>query len=82
MFHLEAFLHNKRFLISKGCSLSDFIDKNYRSKIVFDINELSTTLKNIKLKINPKDWYNNFENLYKDFESFTSKRFKESINEL
>lgn len=79
---LEAFLNNKRFLISKGCSLSDFINKNYRSKIVFDINELSSTLKNIKKKVNPKDWYNNFENLSKDFESFTSKSFKESINEL
>ena len=79
---LEAFLNNKRFLISKGCSLSEFIDKKYRSKIVFDLNELSTTLKNIKQKVNPKDWYNNFDNLYKDFESFTSKRFKESINEL
>tara|TARA_Y200000002_G_scaffold275697_1_gene229956 strand:- start:4210 stop:5346 length:1137 start_codon:yes stop_codon:yes gene_type:complete len=79
---LEAFLNNKRFLISKGCSLSEFINKDYRNKIVFDLADFSLILKNIIQKVNPKDWYDNFENLYKDFENFTIKSFKESINEL
>ncbi len=79
---LEAFLNNKRFLISKGCSLSEFINKDYRNKIVFDLADFSLILKNIFQKVNPKDWYDNFENLYKDFENFTIKSFKESINEL
>ena len=30
---IEAFLHNKRFLISNGCSLSDFIDKDITIKL-------------------------------------------------
>ena len=79
---LEAFMNNKRFLISNGCSLSDFIEKDVFNKVVFDLNELHYTLKNIRTIANPKDWYYNFDKLYKNLENFSFKSFAKSLNEL
>ena len=75
-------LNNKRFLISNGCSLSEFIEKDVFNKVVFDLNELKYTLKNIRTIVNPKDWYYNFDKLYKNLENFSFKSFTKSINEL
>ena len=36
---IEAFMNNKRFLFSNGCSLCDFIEKDLFNKVVFDLNE-------------------------------------------
>ena len=79
---IEAFMNNKRFLISNGCSLSEFIEKDVFNKVVFDLNELKYTLKNIRTIANPKDWYYNFDKIYKNLESFSFKSFTKSINEL
>ena len=79
---LEAFMNNKRFLISNGCSLSEFIEKDVFNKVVFDLNELKYTLKNIRTIANPKDWYYNFDKIYENLENFSFKSFAKSLNEL
>ena len=79
---IEAFMNNKRFLISNGCSLSEFIEKDVFNKVVFDLNELKYTLKNIRTIANPKDWYYNFDKIYENLENFSFKSFAKSLNEL
>ena len=79
---LEAFLNNKRFFISKGCSLGDFIDNDYKNNLVFELKELSNLLKNIRTISDGKSWYDNFEKLNYSLERFTYKRFRDSLNQL
>ena len=79
---LEAFLNNKRFFISKGCSLSDFIHQDFKSNLVFELKELSHLLKNIRVISDGKNWYKIFPKLNISFEKFTYKSFQESLNQL
>ena len=76
---LEAFLNNKRFLISKGCSLSDFIHEDFKSNLVFELKELSHLLKNIRVISDGKNWYKIFPKLNISFEKFTYKSFQDLL---
>ena len=79
---IEAFLNNKRFFISEGCSLSDFIHKDCKDKIVFSINNMKSTLKNIKILSDEISWYNDFDKLNESFSKFTVKSFREALDEI
>ncbi len=79
---IEAFTNNRRFLISSGCSLSDFIKKGTKPNIVFEINQLGNFLKNLKSNINGENWYEYFDELNESLKNFTYKSFAEAVNEL
>ena len=79
---IEAFMNNKRFMISNGCSLSDFIPKECNSSIVFNPNNLEDVLINIRKRMDPKIWIKNHNELKKSLDVFSDKQFEKSINEL
>ena len=79
---IEAFTNNRRFLLSSGCSLSDFIKKDSNLNIVFELNQLGNTLKNLKSNMNGENWYDNFDELNESLKIFTYKSFADAVNEL